>query len=128
MQAHCSPSVSIENVEIELPSGGDVGVDVTSVLLETWCAHELQWVVYARNTPSVWTQVIGHLRGYLGCLWVSEALQGDKASEAFSVTCDQSTMTSDDIRNGHLICLIGVALVTPGDFTFYRIHIHQKGF
>jgi phage tail sheath protein FI len=42
------------------------------------------------------------------------------------VTCDQSTMTPEDIRNGSLICLVGVALVTPGEFTFYRIHINQK--
>ncbi|OGW49129.1 MAG: hypothetical protein A2V62_06465 [Nitrospirae bacterium RBG_19FT_COMBO_58_9] len=128
MLAHCPPYVSIENIEIEISSGGGVGGDVTGILLETWCTHELQWVVYERNFPSVWAQVIGHLRGYLGCLWVSEALQGNKASEAFSVSCDQSTMTPDDIRNGHLICLVGVALVRPGDFTFYRIHIHQKGF
>lgn len=126
MLAYCSPYVSIESVELDMPSGGTVGVDVTGVLLETWCAHELQWVVYERNVPSVWTNVIGHLRGYLGCLWVSEALQGSKAREAFSVICDQTTMTPDDIRNGHLICLVGVALVTPGDFTFYRIHIRQK--
>ncbi len=126
MLAYCSPYVSLENVETEPPSGQAIGVDVTSILLETWCAHELQWVVYERNTPSVWAQVVGHLRGYLGCLWVSEALRGENASEAFSVICDQSTMTPEDIRNGHLICLVGVALVAPGDFTFYRIHIHQK--
>ena len=126
MLAYCSPYVSLENIETETPSGQAIGVDVTSILLETWCAHELQWVVYERNTPPVWAQVVGHLRGYLGCLWVSEALRGEKASEAFSVICDQSTMTEEDIRNGHLICLVGVALVTPGDFTFYRIHIRQK--
>ena len=126
MLAYCSPYVFLENVETETPSGQAIGVDVTSILLETWCAHELQWVVYERNTPSVWAQVVGHLRGYLGCLWVSEALRGEKSSEAFSVICDQSTMTPEDIRNGYLICLVGVALVTPGDFTFYRIHSRQK--
>jgi len=118
--------VSVEEVEAGIPSGPAIGIDVTSDLLETWCTHELQWVVYAPNTPPVWAQVIGHLRGYLGCLWVSEALQGDNAREAFFVTCDQSTMTPEDIRDGHLICLVGVALVTPGEFTLHRIHIHQK--
>jgi phage tail sheath protein FI len=118
-----SPYVSVKEVEA---AGSAIGIDVTSVLLETWCAYELQWVVYAPNTPPVWAQVVGHLRGYLGCLWVSGALQGDNAREAFFVTCDQSTMTPEDIHNGHLICLVGVALVTPGEFTYYRIHIHQK--
>ena len=103
-----------------------LGIGVTGVLLEAWCTYELQWVVYERNTALVWAQVVRHLRGYLERLWASEALQGAKTWEAFVVTCDQSTMTPEDIRNGSLICLVGVALVTSGEFTFYRIHIHQK--
>jgi len=75
-------------------------------LLETWCAHELRWVVYEPNTPPVWAQVAGYLRGYLGTLAVSEALQGDKAREAFFMTCDQSTMTPEDMLHDHLICLV----------------------
>ena len=121
-----SPSVSVEEVAAGIPPCSALGIDVTSVLLETWCTHELQWVVDERNTPPIWAQVVRHLRGYLGSLWVSEALQGDKAWGAFFVTCDQSTMTPENIRNGHLICLVGVALVTPEEFTLYRIHIHQK--
>jgi len=126
MCANCSQCVSVEYVEAGIPSGSTIGIDVTSVLLETWCAHELQWVVYERNTPPVWAQVVQHVRGYLGTLWVSGALQGDKAREVFVVTCDQSTMAPQDILYGHMICLVGVAPVTPGEFTFYRIHIQQK--
>jgi hypothetical protein len=60
--------VSVENVEAGIPSGPAIGIDVTSVLLETWCTHELQWVVYERNTSPVWAQVVRHLRGYFGYL------------------------------------------------------------
>jgi phage tail sheath protein FI len=126
MHASCSPHISVEHIEAGLPSSLAIGIDVTSVLLETWCAHELQWVVDEGNMPAVWTQIIQHLRGYLGTLWVSGALQGDKAREAFAVTCDPSTMTPEDILHGRVICLVGVALVTPGEFTFYRIHIQQN--
>ena len=126
MHANCPPSVFVEHIETGIPPSSTIGIDVTSVLLETWCAHELQWVVYERNTPHVWAQVAQHLRGYLGTLWVSEALQGDKAREAFVVTCDQSTMTPEDILHGRVICLVGVAPVTPGEFTYYRIHLQQK--
>jgi uncharacterized protein len=126
MHANYPPSVSVEHIETGVPSSSTIGIDVTSVLLETWCAHELQWVVYERNTPHVWAQVIQHLRGYLGTLWVSGALQGDKVKEAFVVTCDQSTMTPEDILHGRVICLVGVSPVTPGEFTYYRIHIQQK--
>ena len=126
MRTPCSPHISVEHIEAGLPSSSAIGIDVTSVLLESWCAHELLWVVEERNTPLVWTQIIQHLRGYLGTLWVSGALQGDKAGEAFVVTCDPSTMTPEDILHGRVICLVGVALVTPGEFTFYRIHIQQN--
>ena len=126
MRAPYSPHISVEHIEAGLPSSLAIGIDVTSVLLETWCAHELQWVLYEPNTPLVWTQIIQHLRGYLGTLWVSGALQGDKAREAFVATCDPSTMTPEDILHGRVICLVGVALVTPGEFTFYRIHIQQN--
>lgn len=98
----------------------------TRTLLETWCVHELQWVLFQPQAPSVWGQVIGQLRGYLGNLWVSGALQGATAGEAFFVLCDRSTMTPEDILMGHLVCLVGLAPVTPGEFTLYRIHIHQK--
>jgi len=126
MCTYCSPYLFIENIGIGIPSGSPVGIDVTSVLLETWCTHELQWAVYEHNTPFVWAQVVQHLRSYLANLWASEALQGEKASEAFVITCDQSTMTHEDILHGRVICVVGVALVTHGEFTFYRIHIQQK--
>jgi phage tail sheath protein FI len=125
MRMSCSHHISVEHIEAGIPSSSAIGIDVTSVLLETWCAHELQWVVYERNTPLVWAQVVQHLRGYLGTLWVSGALQGNTASEAFVATCDQSTMTPEDILHGRVICLVGVAAVTPGAFTFYRLHIQQ---
>lgn len=126
MCTYCFPYVSIENIGPGVPSGSPLGIDVTSVLLEAWCSHELQWVVYERHTPLVWAQVVQHLRGYLNNLWASEALQGEKAREDLVVTCDQSTMTTEDILHGRVICLIGVALVPPGEFIFYRIHIQQK--
>ena len=42
------------------------------------------------------------------------------------MTYDHSTMTHENIIYGRVICVIGVALVTPGKFAFYRIHIQQK--
>ncbi len=126
MRMSCSPQMFVEHIEAGASSSSAIGIDVMSVLLETWCAYELQWVVHERNTPLVWAHVVQHMRGYLGTLWMSGALQGDTAGEAFRVTCDQSTMTPEDILHGRVICLVGVAVVTPGAFTFYRLHIQQN--
>ena len=46
--------------------------------------------------------------------------------EALFVTCDQSTMTPEDIEAGHLICVVGLASVKPAEFVRYRIDIRLK--
>jgi uncharacterized protein len=37
------------------------------------------------------------------------------------VKCDLTTMTQDDIDNGRLICLMGIAPVKPAEFVIFRI-------
>src|SRR5581483_687546 len=39
----------------------------------------------------------------------------------FFVRCDRSTMTQNDLDNGRLICLIGVAVIKPAEFVIFRI-------
>jgi phage tail sheath protein FI len=46
---------------------------------------------------------------------------GTKPEEAYFVHCDLSTMTQNDLDNGRLICLIGVAVVRPAEFVIFRI-------
>jgi phage tail sheath protein FI len=41
--------------------------------------------------------------------------------DAFFVKVDRTTMTQDDIDNGRLICLIGIAPVKPAEFVIFRI-------
>ena len=53
--------------------------------------------------------------------WRNGALMGLTEDEAFSITCDRSTMTQDDILNGRLICEIGIAPVRPAEFVIFRI-------
>ena len=47
--------------------------------------------------------------------------KGTKPEEAFFVKCDRTTMTQDDIDNGRLIVVIGVAPVKPAEFVIIRI-------
>ena len=46
---------------------------------------------------------------------------GDKPEEAYFVRCDRTTMTQNDLDNGRLICLIGVAPTKPAEFVIFRI-------
>jgi uncharacterized protein len=80
-----------------------------------------QWVVFEPNDEPLWARVRQTIENYLTTVWRSGALQGGKAAEAFFVKCDRSTMTQDDIDNGRLICLIGIAPVKPAEFVIFRI-------
>jgi phage tail sheath protein FI len=58
---------------------------------------------------------------FLTTVWRGGALAGTTADEAFFVACDRTTMTEDDLANGRLICVIGVAPVFPAEFVIFRI-------
>jgi phage tail sheath protein FI len=80
-----------------------------------------QWVVFEPNDETTWSAVVRSITGFLTTVWRSGALMGTTAAEAFFVKCDRTTMTSDDIDNGRLICLIGIAPVKPAEFVIFRI-------
>ena len=40
--------------------------------------------------------------------------------------CDRTTMTQDDIDNGRLIALVGIAPVKPAEFVIFRIGQWKK--
>ncbi len=80
-----------------------------------------QWVVFEPNDESLWALVRQTVANFLTTVWRSGALAGTTADEAFFVQCDRSTMTDDDIANGRLICVIGVAPVFPAEFVIFRI-------
>jgi phage tail sheath protein FI len=80
-----------------------------------------QWVVFEPNDEPLWARVRQTITNFLTTTWRSGALQGTKPDEAFFVKCDRTTMTQDDIDNGRLICLIGIAPVKPAEFVIFRI-------
>lgn len=53
--------------------------------------------------------------------WRNGKLLGNKAEEAYYVRCDRSTMTQDDIDNGRLVVVVGLATLKPAEFVVLRI-------
>ena len=80
-----------------------------------------QWVVFEPNDEKLWARVRQTITAFLTRVWRDGALMGSKPEEAFFVKCDRSTMTQDDIDNGRLICVIGIAPVKPAEFVIFRI-------
>lgn len=91
------------------------------LFLEESIDEGTQWVVFEPNDESLWALVRQTVSNFLTTVWRSGALAGTTADEAFFVACDRSTMTDDDIANGRLICVIGVAPVFPAEFVIFRI-------
>ena len=58
---------------------------------------------------------------FLTGLWRNGSLAGSSPEEAFFVNIGRNTMSQDDIDNGRLICVIGVAPVKPAEFVIFRI-------
>ena len=79
------------------------------------------WVVFEPNDASLWTRVRLTVSGFLETLWRSGMLAGAAPEESFFVEIGPSTMTEDDIRNGRLICNIGIAPSRPAEFVIFRV-------
>jgi phage tail sheath protein FI len=60
-------------------------------------------------------------------VWREGGLMGTKPEEAFFVRCGSDTMSQDDIDNGRLIMIVGVAPVYPAEFVIIRIGQWQGG-
>jgi phage tail sheath protein FI len=91
------------------------------IFLERSIQQGTQWVVFEPNDEKLWACVRRAITEFLTRVWKDGALMGTKPEEAFSVKCDQSTITQDDIDNGRLVCVIGAAPVKAAEFVIFRI-------
>jgi uncharacterized protein len=91
------------------------------IFLEHSIDKGTQWVVFEPNNEALWDRVRESIESFLFGVWKTGALTGTKPEEAYFVRCDRTTMTQDDIDNGRLVCLIGVAPAYPAEFVIFRI-------
>lgn len=90
------------------------------IFLEASIYRGTQWIVFEPNNEQLWARVRQTIAQFLRTQWRAGALMGLKEDEAFFVKADRTTMTQDDIDNGRLIVLIGVAPVKPAEFVIFR--------
>lgn len=91
------------------------------IFIERSVDEGTQWVVFEPNDERLWSRVIAAITQFLTRVWRDGALMGTTPEQPFFVKCDRTTMTQDDIDNGRLIVLIGVAPVKPAEFVIFRI-------
>jgi phage tail sheath protein FI len=91
------------------------------IYLEHSIDNGSQWAVFENNGPALWARVKDSIDSFLRNEFAEGRLLGNSPAEAYFVRCDRTTMTQNDLDNGRLVCLIGVALLKPAEFVIFRI-------
>lgn len=91
------------------------------IFIEETIKANTSWAVFEPNDEVLWVRVQRTISVFLNNLWRGGSLAGSSAEEAFFVNIGRNTMSQDDIDNGRLICVIGVAPVKPAEFVIFRI-------
>ena len=93
------------------------------IFVEQSISQGISWAVFEPNAPPLWAEVSAVVQNFLTTLWTSGALKGATQQEAFFVRCDGTTMTQNDIANGRLVCVVGVAPLSPAEFVIIQITV-----
>ena len=91
------------------------------IFLEESIKANTNWVVFEPNDNVLWLRVRRTIEVFLSNMWKSGAFAGGSEGEAFFVDIGENTMSKDDIDNGRLVCVIGIAPVKPAEFVIFRL-------
>ena len=89
--------------------------------LERSIEKSTQWAVFEPNGQALWANIRSTVEDFLFNEWRNGRLLGATPKEGYFVRCDRSTMTQNDLDNGRLVCLVGVAPLRPAEFVIFRI-------
>ena len=91
------------------------------IYLEQSIKKGTAWVTFEPNNAATWAKVKSQTENFLTQTWKNGMLMGASQQEAFFVHCDQTTMNQNDVDNGRINLLIGVAVMKPAEFIILRI-------
>lgn len=103
------------------PSWKYINVRRLFIFIEETIKANTSWAVFEPNDEALWTRVQRTISVFLTGLWRNGSLAGTSTDQAFFVNIGRNTMSQDDIDNGRLVCVIGVAPVKPAEFVIFRI-------
>ncbi len=89
----------------------------TLIYIEQSIKQALRAFVFAPNDATTWATVTSSIAAFLTGLWQQGGLIGDKASDAFTVSCGLgSTMTGQNVLDGYMIVAVTVQIIHPAEF------------
>ncbi len=96
-------------------------------MIEESIALSTRWIVFEPNDRTLWKSIRRDISAFLTRLWNDGALMGRTAQEAFFVKCDEETNPPQNIDDGIVTTLIGIAPVKPAEFIVFRISQYAGG-
>jgi len=84
-------------------------------------------LVFGNSGPNQWARLRNSLTQLMTALWQANALDGATAQDAFSVTCDRSTMTQNDIDNGRVIAVVTFTAASTIELIRVTLAIEPSG-
>lgn len=80
-------------------------------------------IVFEPSGPSLWARITSAMEGLLEAARVTGALAGDGPPDSYSVRCDATTMTQDDVGAGRLIAEVRFRPTVPVQTIVVRLPI-----
>jgi phage tail sheath protein FI len=87
----------------------------------------LRWAVFAPNNIALWKGLERTITEFLTRVWLSGALFGRTAAEAFYVKIDQELNPPDVRALGQVVVEVGLAPVQPAEFVIVRLGLWDGG-
>ncbi len=91
------------------------------------CLRLGEAIIFAGNSANLWARIENFLNQLLTALWRLNALDGATASDAFSVRCDSSTMTQNDIDNGRIVAIVMFTAASTVELIRVTLAIEPSG-
>jgi uncharacterized protein len=107
------------SVDVDAEEWKDVTVRRLTIEIKESLDRRLGWVVFEPNNEQTWERVRAEADQVLLSVWGQGKLKGNTPAEAFRV--DRTTMTQNDIDDGLLVIVIGLAVLRPAEFVCIRI-------
>jgi len=84
-------------------------------------------IVFDNNGPRLWARVRSSLQQLMTRLWRLNALEGASVREAFSVLCDRSSMSQNDLDNGRLIAQVSFTAAATIELIHVTLALSTSG-
>jgi hypothetical protein len=95
--------------------------------IEKALEQSLNWLVFERNNPHLWTEIDRLVRNFLEMLFTLGMFEGATSEGAYYVHCDATTNPPSETDLGRVICELGVQPPYPAEFVVVTIGLTRDG-